>query len=357
MPVLFVRFVAGFGLGGERDFGRFRGAGRGPGVLNCEGGLGQTENSYREVAPRRHEGWWARRVGFCVAMTCALLVGGCRSRVDLKKLPESQQLIRDQLVIHSDFPLPNRHRLLDELVRLRDDLYVELALPGSDEPIHVYLFDDEERYVNYVAEHYPEFPPRRAIFVQSDTTLSVFAYWGHRVGEDLRHETTHGYLHAVVPNLPLWLDEGLAEYFEVGRGKQGLHAEHLQLLAEAFRGRRWSPDLFRLEQLPAATSLAQIDYAESWLWVHFLLQASPETRDVLRRHLAELRKSGTAASPILDLNRIYRDPQTEVIQHLRQLIQSTASAASGSEASDSADFSAAGERIPAAGGLASRGKN
>ena len=31
---------------------------------------------------------------------------------------------------------------------------------------------------------------------------------------DLRHETTHAVLHGLLPMVPLWLDEGLAEYFE-----------------------------------------------------------------------------------------------------------------------------------------------
>ena len=53
---------------------------------------------------------------------------------------------------------------------------------------------------------------RRAFFVETDTQLSVYAQWGDRVAEDLRHEVTHGYLHAVVPNVPLWIDEGLAEF-------------------------------------------------------------------------------------------------------------------------------------------------
>ena len=43
----------------------------------------------------------------------------------------------------------------------------------------------------------------RAFFVESDTRLNIYAYWGDRVAEDLRHEVTHGYLHAMVPHSAL----------------------------------------------------------------------------------------------------------------------------------------------------------
>ena len=76
---------------------------------------------------------------------------------------------------------------------------------------------------SFFRDRYPDFPKRRAFFVETDTQLAVYAQWGDRVAEDLRHEVAHGYLHAIVPSIPLWLDEGLAEYFEVPRGQNGLN--------------------------------------------------------------------------------------------------------------------------------------
>ena len=73
----------------------------------------------------------------------------------------------------------------------------------------------------YLTRNFPSVPSRRAFFLETDTRLAVYAHWSDRVAEDLRHEVAHGYLHSVVPGLPLWLDEGLAEYFEVPRGQNG----------------------------------------------------------------------------------------------------------------------------------------
>ena len=74
-----------------------------------------------------------------------------------------------------------------------------MALPRSDEPIHVYLFENPERFQGFMRLHYPKFPDRRAFFVKTDTQLTVYAQWGDRMAEDLRHEVTHAYVHAAAP--------------------------------------------------------------------------------------------------------------------------------------------------------------
>src|SRR5262245_49876186 len=69
-----------------------------------------------------------------------LAFAGCRSLPPSPALPEQSSVVRDQLVINSDFGLPKQHRLLDELAAQRLDLSQRLQLPPTDEPIHVYLF-------------------------------------------------------------------------------------------------------------------------------------------------------------------------------------------------------------------------
>jgi Protein of unknown function (DUF1570) len=236
-------------------------------------------------------------------------------------LPSRNQMVLDQLVISSDSALPAHHRLLQELRLQRTLLSTKLALPTSDEPIHVYLFPTSERLESYLRVHYPTLPKRRAFFVESDTRLSVFAYWGDRVAEDLRHEVAHGYLHSVVPNLPLWLDEGLAEYFEVARGQSGLNLAHLELLT-GNPAPTWRPDLARLEHLRDSTGMSQAEYAQSWAWVHFLLETSPERLEILRGYLQALAKSQAREPLWQQIKRT--DPQCEqhLLEHLAVLRQS-----------------------------------
>ena len=145
------------------------------------------------------------------------------------------ELIRDQLIFHTNFRLPRRHRLVERLARSRETLTTTLKLPTSDEPIHVFLFENESRYRLFLRHHHPYLPDRRAFFVKRDTSLNIFAHWGDRVAEDLQHEVIHGYLHSVVPDVPLWIDEGLAEFYEVGLSQRGVNRPHILLLASEFK--------------------------------------------------------------------------------------------------------------------------
>ena len=53
---------------------------------------------------------------------------------------------------------------------------------------------------------------------------------------------------------------------------------------------RWQPDLKRLERLRSAVDMKQRDYAESWAWVHFLLETDPDSRQLLRDYLRGARR-------------------------------------------------------------------
>jgi len=213
-------------------------------------------------------------------------------------LPDGSGFTAGQLVVHADFSLAARHRLIRDLESLRVDVSQELDLPISDEPVHLYLFGSQERYDAYAAARFPGFPARRAFFVETDTSLTVYACWQDRIAEDLRHETTHGYVHAVMPGVPLWIDEGLAEFFELPRSAGGRHREHVRHLQTRLLEGTWSPDLARLESLVTAAALSQDDYAEAWAWTHWLLRSSPDRRRLLRTFLADVRFDAAAAAPL-----------------------------------------------------------
>jgi len=248
------------------------------------------------------------------------LAGGCvRVWANRLTLPATYELVRRQLVFHSDFPLASQHRLFEDLTVRRTDLQERLEVPVSDEPIHVYLFDDARQFDTFVHLYHPEFPERRAFFLQTDTRLMVYAQWGDCVAEDLRHEITHAYLHAVVPNLPIWLDEGLAEYFEVPRGCRGLNRDHLeQLLARLEQG-TWRPDLDRLEALNPAFEMTADDYAESWAWVHFLLETPLERHRILPDYLADLRREGSTLPVSARLRQVLSRPERALVEYVRRL--------------------------------------
>ena len=60
-------------------------------------------------------------------------------------LPSRTEIVAGQLVIHTDFPLAEQHRIVRELESLRADVSQQLGLPISDEPVHLYLFENKQR--------------------------------------------------------------------------------------------------------------------------------------------------------------------------------------------------------------------
>jgi hypothetical protein len=104
---------------------------------------------------------------------------------------------------------------------------------------------------------------------------------------DLRHETTHALLNASLPYVPLWLDEGLAEYFEMPRGSRASGNPHQRLVQWQTMVRR-VPDLQGLEQISELRQMGTGQYRDAWAWVHFLLHESDQSRRVLRGFLREL---------------------------------------------------------------------
>lgn len=216
-----------------------------------------------------------RRTCLAEAGLLALLAfAGCATHrgQSLGDLPAKHSVRAERLVIHSDSPIEKQSPIITELAELRLDILSTLNLPESKRPVIVYLFRDERRYSEYMRQKFPSLPIRRAFFVGSASELAVYAYHGDNLATDLRHEYTHGVLHSSLKNLPLWLDEGLAEYFEPARDRDHVNDEHIARLTAAIQG-GWQPDLQRLEQLTAVAEMQAMDYHEAWAWVYTMLKS------------------------------------------------------------------------------------
>jgi hypothetical protein len=234
-------------------------------------------------------------------------------------LPVRNAVVFDQLVVYSNFQLPKHDRMLDDLRVLRGDVMSRLALEGSEEPIHVYLFETEDRFRQFLAKQYPDLPARRAFFIESDNRLAVYAQWGDRVAEDLRHEVTHGYVHTVVRDIPLWIDEGIAEYFEVPRPGEGVNRPHVRLLLTRYQRDGWRPNLARLERMRSVEEMKQEDYAEAWAWTHWMLDTEPRRRELLQHYLQTVGKHGSAEPLSSTIEPGDPDAEAALMMHLHTL--------------------------------------
>ena len=277
----------------------------------------------RRAVPKEHcerRPIFAQSLASILGFLLAVSVGCAVPRADVA-LPGESVLERDQLVVYSDFYIPTQHRLIEGLTARRRDISEQLKLPTSNEPINVYVFQTENEYRQFMAKDFPEFPDRRAFFVKNDTTLKIFAFWGEQIGEDLRHEVTHGYLHSVIANLPIWLDEGLAEFYETPRGRHGFNESHVYLLSNAFRRGDWKPDLATLEQLTQPEELNQLNYAEAWLWVHFMLEGDEGDPKLIQDQLARLRMSAESEPMSGFVEKQLEGKDVKVIEHLKKLAE------------------------------------
>jgi hypothetical protein len=177
--------------------------------------------------------------------------------------------------------------------------------------------------------HFKNLPERRAFFMartdeRRGEELLVYTYWGDRIQEDMRHELTHALLHSVLKHVPMWLDEGLAEYFEVAGNGHGLNYRHLSALRSQ-PGIPWTPNLSRLERLTLVKEMSPADYRESWAWVHLMLQSTPQARSVLLNYLQQLRQAHDPGPLEPYLTAALANPETALKQHIAQLESNTRS--------------------------------
>ena len=222
--------------------------------------------------------------------------------------------------LEPDAPVIRQLQALE--AQISDTLGIKVEV--GDNPVEVYLLDDRQAFDHFLQYHYPDLPKRRAFFLASGKQRVVYTFFGDRTEEDVRHEATHALLHVAVGDMPLWLDEGLAEYFEStgrasGLASGGVNAEHLDRLPDDLKA-GWNPDLRRLESLRAVRQMSPRDYRESWAWVHYFLNDSRPHKAALLAYLGDLRTTpdaqpmsnrlaDVAESPLLaHLNRIREQP-------------------------------------------------
>jgi len=191
-------------------------------------------------------------------------------------------------VCRANFPLAGLDNgLFRELAQLQDDLVRALGIRPATEPIELYLFRDAASHRAYVSHYFPRVPYRRALYIKSAGPGMVFAHRGEQFEVDLRHECTHALIHAALPMVPLWLDEGIAEYFELPSQQRAFDNRHLASTRWAVRF-GMVPHLTTLERKGDLSQMGGTEYRNAWAWVHFMLHGPPEARDELVHFLADI---------------------------------------------------------------------
>jgi len=241
------------------------------------------------------------------------------------RLPSKYQVRIAPVVILSDFELRPELPMFRELAEMRNQIQKQLLLPPATEPVKVYIFEEEQLYSRYL-NSLPDFrdmPQRRAYFIvqprPGGEDLIVYTYWSKRIKQDLRHELTHALLHSVIKEVPLWLDEGLAEYFELRPEAEGVNADHVRRLLSDWSVPGNEPDLAKLEAITEIADMTPQRYREAWGWVHLLLHSNEPSKTLLLSHLQQLRGQRHPGPLLPKVQKIFEEPKQALRDHLRQL--------------------------------------
>jgi hypothetical protein len=231
-----------------------------------------------------------------------------------------------------DFDVNRDQPLFQELANLRNQVTRELQLPVGTTAVQVYLFENRERYRAYMQAHYKDLPERRAFFVAQPRSIGgvedllVYTWWGPLIERDLRHELTHALLHSAIRNVPLWLDEGLAEYFELPPAQKGVNYLHVENLHGDPGAGPYKPDLDRLEKMDKVEQMNRPEYREAWAWVHLMLHSKPEARAVLTSYLQQLHENRNPGLLAPKLAAVFPAPADAFTQHVTDLAAGSAPA-------------------------------
>ncbi len=174
---------------------------------------------------------------------------------------------------------------------------------GAAAPVPTYLYVFKNRFA--LAPYLPLFQGKReelAGYFEPRPTANYMVMDGDARGPGAQivyHEYLHFLLHSRYAHLPLWLDEGLAEYFSSfhiaeGEARLGLPIEeHIRWLRQN--------TLLPLPQLVAIDQHSKdyhegihqgVFYAESWALTHYLMVGKPERRSQLAQ-MMKLIEAGT----------------------------------------------------------------
>lgn len=200
-------------------------------------------------------------------------------------------------------------RMASELESARRALRAALGAPEEDRVVHLVVFSSRREFEPFLPlfdgrpGSVPGYslvgPQRNYILLAADTEPATV----------LLHEYAHLFLHQRYGHLPVWLEEGLGEFFSSARATERecwlgeLHPRHLEQLRRApllplnifFSVTQRSP-------LYGDRKNSNLFYAQAWATAHFLLLggARPEFGKLaeLARALAAGQEAGKAISEV-----------------------------------------------------------
>ncbi len=210
-------------------------------------------------------------------------------------------------VHHQDFTLPEG--LHDQTLRAIETIYQRyrqdfgLDLNGTAE-VNLYLFTAQADFRKWMEARIGQSNPHYAgVFLPRTNEVAVWRWDADddKVAQTILHESSHVLLYQLSPASPVWMHEGLAQYFQMLKVQDNGQAVVTALPSAQARIRQWLDDgnLITMRQYLSmddqqwrrlAHQLNAIPYTVAWGTTAFLM-SKPVGRSTLRKLLQELEKT------------------------------------------------------------------
>ncbi len=210
-------------------------------------------------------------------------------------------------VRHQDFTLPNG--LHEQTLRAIETIYQRyrkdfgLDLNGTAE-VNLHLFTKQADFRQWMEARIGNSNPHYAgVFLPGTNEVAVWRWDADddKVAQTILHESSHVLLYQLSPASPVWMHEGLAQYFQMLKVQDNSRAVVTALPSAQARIQQWLDDgnLITMRQYLSmddqqwrrlAHQLNAIPYTVAWGTTAFLM-SKPVGRSTLRRLLQDLEKS------------------------------------------------------------------
>lgn len=159
----------------------------------------------------------------------------------------------------------------------------------------VFLFATEQGYKRYLEGLDLEIPIHTAGLYSP--ALQQLLIWNlpsrTNMLRTIRHEGFHQYFDLLADDAPVWLNEGLAEYFEVSRFRAGkpsagiVQPKHVRSL-RLIRSRNSLESFTKIMPQEFYGPGASLHYSQSWAFVRYLRRGTPSVRAIFDRLVKSL---------------------------------------------------------------------
>lgn len=202
--------------------------------------------------------------------------------------------VSDRYLIEGNLSQEEIDRLGASLDRFRGFLETALPLPrAAKDKARVWLFDSREEYLAFTDVLVNRLEHTLGVFIPSLNTLMFHAGLSEAQDQNVVfHEAFHQYLATATTTAPIWLNEGLAEYYGAtvfGAGGEAgvggiLEGRLAMLRSHAAAKRPRVPFAKILTMAPAeymSAPAAPLHYAQSWAMCHWFKQGAEDATRAL----------------------------------------------------------------------------